>query len=128
VGGTTRIGERLAEALGGVELAAVYTSPLVRARHTAAEVATRQNLLPNRLPGLAEIDFGELEGGRFDEIAATHPDLYLTWISRPTEAEFPAGESFAELHWPRARNGPRPPSGHAREAIGMSTPSLPFRF
>lgn len=84
----------LAETLGAVELTAVYTSPLERARRTAAEVATRHNLVPHKLPGLAEIDFGELEGRRFEEVAATHPALYATWMTRPAEVEFPAGERF----------------------------------
>lgn len=87
----------LAKALGRVDLTAVYTSPLERARQTTAEIATRHNLVPHELPGLAEIDFGELEGRRFEEIAATHPDTYATWMSRPTEVEFPGGERFADF-------------------------------
>lgn len=85
----------LAATLGSVELAALYTSPLQRAHQTADAIADRRNLVPKELPGLAEIDFGELEGRRFEEIAATHPDLYATWMSQPAEADFPAGERFA---------------------------------
>jgi alpha-ribazole phosphatase len=118
---------RLAEALGGIELAAVYTSPLERARHTAAEVATRQNLIPNKQPGLAEIDFGELEGRRFEEIASTHPDVYATWMSRPTEVEFPSGERFADFAR-RVRETTRDIRlAHEREAIALVTHGGPIR-
>lgn len=85
----------LAGLLGGVELAAVYTSPLERARQTAAAVADRPGLVPKELPGLAEVDFGELEGMYFDEIAVRYPETYATWTTRPTEVEFPGGERFA---------------------------------
>jgi alpha-ribazole phosphatase len=118
----------LAGALGRVDLAAVYTSPLERARHTAAELATDQNLVPNELPGLAEIDFGELEGRRFDEIAATHPDVYATWMSRPTEVEFPAGERFADFSR-RVRETTRDiRRAHEREAIAIVSHGGPIRI
>lgn len=88
---------RLAETLRRVELAAVYTSPLERARHTAAAIADRQNLVPRALPGLAEIDLGELEGRRFEEIAVAYPETYETWMNRPTAIAFPEGERFADF-------------------------------
>ena len=111
----------LAEALGGVELAAVYTSPLERARQTAAEIATRHNLVPRELPGLAEIDFGELEGRRFEEIAATHPDTYATWMSRPAEVEFPGGERFADF----TRRAPGRPETSAWRTRARKSRSFP---
>jgi broad specificity phosphatase PhoE len=119
---------RLAEALGGVELAAVYTSPLERARHTAAAIADRRNLVPNELPGLAEIDFGELEGRLFEEIAVSHPDVSATWMSRPTEVEFPAGERFADFSR-RVRETTRDVRlAHEREAIAIVTHGGPIRI
>lgn len=119
---------RLAETLGRVELAALYTSPLERARHTAAAIAGRRNLVPNELPGLAEIDFGELEGRRFEEIAATHPDLYATWMSQPTEVDFPAGERFADFAR-RVRKTTRDIRlAHEREAIAVVSHGGPVRI
>lgn len=118
----------LAEALRGVEFAAVYTSPLERARHTATAIAGRQNLISNELAGLAEIDFGELEGRRFEEIAATHPDVYATWMSRPTEVEFPAGERFADFSR-RVRETARDIClAHEREAIAIVSHGGPIRI
>jgi alpha-ribazole phosphatase len=118
----------LAETLGAVELAAVYTSPLERARHTAAPIAGRRNLVPNELPGLAEIDFGELEGRRFEEIAATHPDVYASWMSQPTEVDFPGGESFADFAR-RVRETTRDIRlAHEREAIAVVSHGGPVRI
>lgn len=119
---------RLAEALGGLELAALYTSPLERARHTAAAIADRHNLAPNELRGLAEIDFGKLEGRRFEEIAATHPDVYATWMSQPTEVDFPAGERFADFAR-RVRETTRDIRlAHEREAIAVVSHGGPVRI
>jgi broad specificity phosphatase PhoE len=46
---------------------------------------------------LCELDFGELEGRTYDEIAAERPELYRAWMETPTEVEFPGGESYARL-------------------------------
>ena len=85
--------ERLAAALARHEWDAVYASPRLRARETA--VAVNRDVVID--DGLREIDFGDLEGRSYDEIAATDPELYRAWMERPTTVRFPGGESFAEL-------------------------------
>jgi alpha-ribazole phosphatase len=85
--------ERLGEALARHEWDAVYSSPRLRARETAVAV-NRDVVIED---DLREIDFGELEGRSYDEIAATDPELYRAWMERPTTVHFPGGESFAEL-------------------------------
>lgn len=72
---------------------AVYSSPRVRARDTAAALGMRVNVDDD----LRELDFGELEGRAYDEIAASEPELYRAWMERPTTVTFPGGESFADL-------------------------------
>jgi alpha-ribazole phosphatase len=71
----------------------VYSSPRRRALETAAAIS------PDVLidDDLRELDFGELEGRTYDEIAASEPELYRAWMERPTTVEFPGGESFAVL-------------------------------
>ncbi len=83
----------LAEALARHEWDAVYSSPRLRARETA--VAVNRDVVID--DDLREIDFGDLEGRSYDEIAATDPELYRAWMERPTTVRFPGGESFAEL-------------------------------
>lgn len=49
---------RVAEALAGVPLTALYTSPLRRARETAQPLASASGLAPSVAAGLAEYDAG----------------------------------------------------------------------
>lgn len=118
----------LSEALGAAPLAAVYTSPLERARQTAAEIAIPHGLVPRRRSGLAEIDFGELEGRPYDEIAATHPDTYATWMSLPTEAEFPGGERFADFTRRVRKTARDVRLAHEHEEIAIVTHGGPIRI
>jgi broad specificity phosphatase PhoE len=46
---------------------------------------------------LREIDFGDFEGRRYEEIEAAEPELYRTWMSSPTTVRFPNGESYADV-------------------------------
>jgi broad specificity phosphatase PhoE len=88
---------RLALRLASVECEAVYSSPRVRALETATAIAAVFGLAPAVDEGLRELDFGELEGRTYDEIAASEPELYRAWMTTPTKVRFPGGESFAGL-------------------------------
>ena len=87
----------LGTALAGFSVRALYASPLRRAEETARLIGARLDLAPRIHPGLTEIDFGELEGRTYDEIAASEPELYRLWMERPTTVRFLGGESYAEL-------------------------------
>ena len=43
------------------------------------------------------MNFGDLEGLTYDEIAANHPEIYRQWMNAPTEIQFPNGESFRAM-------------------------------
>jgi broad specificity phosphatase PhoE len=86
--------EALAHVLEPLPLTAVYTSPLARARETAAVVARPHALTPTVADGLKEIDLGEVEGRAFDDYP---PDLRDALLRDPTRARFPRGETYAEL-------------------------------
>jgi len=92
-----RAAQELAQSLEQIELAAVHSSPRRRALQTAGPLAALHGLEPIPDERLAELDFGDLEGRTYDEIAATQPDLYHAWMETPTEVEFPNGESYATL-------------------------------
>ena len=89
--------EMLAAWLREVPLDAIYSSPLRRARETAAPLARELGLEPNIHQGLVDIDFGEWEGRRFEELEESDPELYRSWMTRPTRTRFPGGEDFDEL-------------------------------
>lgn len=89
--------EQLAEALGAIDLAAVYSSPLRRSLETAAPIAAKQGLSPLVHEGLREIDFGALEGARYEDVERERPELFQAWMEDPTGVAFPGGESFGDL-------------------------------
>jgi broad specificity phosphatase PhoE len=80
----------LAERLSEFELAAVYTSPIPRARETARAVVAS----PVEVDALREIDFGEVDGVAFDDLPA---ELREQLLREPTRVRFPGGESYADL-------------------------------
>jgi alpha-ribazole phosphatase len=114
-----RQARELGAALRDLPLAAVYTSPLVRALDTAAVIAAPHDLVPATEDGLREIDFGELEGLLYEEIEAERPELYREWMEEPGSVRFPGGEALADL---RARVRPTVAAirdRHEREAVAL---------
>ena len=45
----------------------------------------------------AEMHFGDLEGLRYEEIQERWPDVFCSWMTKPTETQFPNGESFTQI-------------------------------
>lgn len=88
---------RLAEVFRGEPLRSVWASPAIRARETAEAIAAPHRLDVGVIEALRELDFGELEGRAYDEIAVTDPDLYARWMTAPTTVRFPGGESYPDL-------------------------------
>jgi alpha-ribazole phosphatase/probable phosphoglycerate mutase len=75
----------------------IYSSPLSRALEGARILAAAASCPVEVIRELREIDFGDMEGISYDEIAARYPDLYRRWMEAPTEIRFPNGESFCEM-------------------------------
>jgi broad specificity phosphatase PhoE len=89
-----RQAERLAEWAEGAGLAAVRSSPLTRALHTAEPSAERAGL-PLATDGrLRELDFGVLDGLTADEARALYPEHAAAFFEDPTRV-FPGGEPVA---------------------------------
>ena len=85
---------QLAERLAGLDVAAVYTSPLERAAATAEAVAARHGLAPLMRDELREIDLGEVDGLQFEEYT---PELQASLLNAPATVRFPGGESYEQL-------------------------------
>jgi probable phosphoglycerate mutase len=83
---------RLAAALAGEELHAVYSSDLLRARQTAAPLAERAGLELRLDAGLRERAFGEFEGLSFAQIEQRWPDLAARWRRRDPDFGARGGE------------------------------------
>jgi broad specificity phosphatase PhoE len=86
----------LARAARDAGIAALWTSPLQRARQTAAVVGELVGLEPTVLPGLLESDRGDWEGEPIDRIARHSPDLYQAFVTADAGFVFPGGESIGE--------------------------------
>lgn len=77
------------------EVAAVYASPLERARETAAPIARARGLRVRTERGLLECDFGDWTGG--DLATLRKAPEWQTVQRYPSGFRFPGGESFAEM-------------------------------
>jgi alpha-ribazole phosphatase len=88
---------RLADRLESEPLAAIYASPLQRARDTAIAIAERQRVPVTLEPRLAEIHHGLWEGLKANEVQARFPAVYTQWRTEPHRVVMPQGESLAEL-------------------------------
>lgn len=87
------VGARLA----GSSFASIYASPRVRARESAALLGLCSPEAVRVDPRFSELDFGEFEGLRYEEVEARYPEAYAEWMRSPTTMRFPKGESFAQM-------------------------------
>jgi probable phosphomutase (TIGR03848 family) len=85
----------VAERLSTLKLDAIYTSPLERARETAAPTAAATGLAPIEEPGLLEADVGEWTGKSLASLARLKE--WRGVHGSPSTFRFPGGESLAEL-------------------------------
>ena len=89
--------EAVAQALAPNAIAAVYASPLERAR-VSAEIVARPHGLAVRLePAFREMSFGAWEGLTADEVMARFPEAMAAWRTAPHLTTPPGGESLAAV-------------------------------
>lgn len=89
-----RAAERIA-ALGAKRVTAVYSSPMERARETAAPTAKVLGLKVGVERGLNEADFGQWTGRKLSDLRKLNEWKQVQ--SYPSGFRFPDGESFAEM-------------------------------
>jgi probable phosphoglycerate mutase len=85
----------LVEKLKAAPLAAVYSSPLERARETAAPLAEAKKLTVEIVEGLGEVRYGEWQGKSLKRLARTK--LWRTVQGVPSAMRFPGGETFRSV-------------------------------
>ena len=90
---------QLAEALSGLPVVAVYSSPLQRTYDTALPIAARHSLEVQRVDDLRECDFGRWEGLSRTEVLERSPEdsQRLREWEQNTSVAPPGGESFEAL-------------------------------
>lgn len=97
----TEVGQAMAEALaasyGRLPWAAVYCSPMLRARQTAEPLCRVAGLEPRLEPGLRELHYGEWEGMPQDEVKARWPEAFASWAADVASRAAPGGETALEV-------------------------------
>ena len=85
----------LADALLGMKVVEVYSSPIKRCRETMQPYlkAAKLNLSP--LPGVQEMDYGKWSGRRLATLSKL--PLWSSIQRKPSSVRFPEGESFNEM-------------------------------
>jgi broad specificity phosphatase PhoE len=98
-------GLRQAQALAGElrsgrfgPVAAVYASPLQRARSTAQAIADALGLPVQVAPELIEMEIGEAEELSYAEIRERYPEFIRAWLSDgAADAPMPGGETLRQV-------------------------------
>jgi broad specificity phosphatase PhoE len=85
----------LAERAAAHGFAALWCSPLLRARETADVVAARIGLPPREDARLMETDAGDWTDRTFGDVQAEAPELFAAFQAGDPSFAFPGGESFA---------------------------------
>ena len=95
------IGLKQAELAGqyfkGMEIHAIFSSPLSRAWQTAEKVAEFHNLKVQSLQGIVDMSFGNWEGHPHQEIRQTDSKTYRQWVETPHLVRLPGGEGLDDV-------------------------------
>lgn len=88
---------RVAQALRGQRLDALYASDLRRAAETAETIGRATGLVVHYDFRLREIHQGEWQGLLVTEIERRYPDLFHRWQESPLAVILPGGESIIQM-------------------------------
>ena len=90
--------QRVADALQGQPIDAVYSSPLLRALDTARAVAERHDLPVQVDEGLIEMEIGEMEGLTFQQVRERYPQFLQLWLGGSAAYQsMPGGERLLDV-------------------------------
>lgn len=86
----------LAERAAAHDFATLWSSPLLRARETAAAVASRTGLVAREDARFAETDAGDWTDRSFAEVRARAPAAFDAFVAGDRAFAFPGGESLVD--------------------------------
>jgi phosphoserine phosphatase len=81
----------------GLELHAIYSSPLTRAFQTAQQIARFHPLEVRPLDGLIDMSFGSWEGRSLGEVEQRDEAHFRQWREQPHLVKIPGGETLDEV-------------------------------
>lgn len=88
----------LARTFAREKLDAVYTSPLLRAKDTAAPIAKKLFIDAEIVGELCDRNYGIWEGMTMEEIQDKFPEEHAAWYQNWPEYEIPQGESELQVY------------------------------
>jgi len=89
--------ELVSEYFKGMEIDAIYSSPLSRALQTAQKIAQFNDLKVHPLPGIIDMSFGKWEGRPHQEIREKDSKTYRQWVEEPHLVRLPGGEGLDDV-------------------------------
>jgi len=89
--------EHTAELLEHMNISAIYSSPIQRAKHTAEIVAEHNSLNVTLDERLIELDMGKFTGVPYDEIFTSHGNVFMKFYNGELEIAHNGVETFAEV-------------------------------
>ncbi|MFQ5496255.1 MAG: histidine phosphatase family protein [Nitrosopumilus sp.] len=97
----TDIGEQqaqhTAELLEHMNISAIYSSPIQRAKHTA-EIVGKHNSIDVKIDDrLIELDMGKFTGVPYDEIFSSHGNVFMKFYNGELEIAHNGVETFSEV-------------------------------
>ncbi len=87
----------LAGYLSGMEIEAIYSSPLKRASETAEAIAHHHNLKVEIAAALIDFNFGKWQGLQHEEVKEKYEEIYAEWNTNPHRITMPDGESLDDV-------------------------------
>jgi probable phosphoglycerate mutase len=111
--------QRVARALAGEPLHAVYASDLGRALETAKALAAAVGVEVVTDPGLRERGFGIFEGRTWKEIEEQWPDLSARWRKRDPEFGPEGGETLVSFYDRCIGSATRLAAAHPGQTIAL---------
>jgi broad specificity phosphatase PhoE len=119
--------EHAEAALSGIEVAATWCSPLLRARETAQHIRCGKHIV---LDGLREISCGEWTGKTWAAIEAGWGEMARRKSADWLGVTAPGGESWPDFMnrlaeaWATIRNGPMPAAVVAHQGVNAGLANL----
>ncbi len=89
--------QQTAELLEHMNISAIYSSPIQRAKHTAEIVGEHNSIDVQIDDRLIELDMGKFTGVPYDEIFANHGNVFLKFYNGELEIAHNGVETFADV-------------------------------
>jgi alpha-ribazole phosphatase len=120
--------EALGQTLGPLPIAALYASPLGRARESAEAIARARGIQVIVEPDFREMCFGDWEGLTRDEVGRRFPEDSAVWRTAPERLARPGGETLAAVAGRVSRGLGELRSRHRGETVALVSHGVVIRL